>query len=490
MTAAQRPVDLLIAGGTIITMDPCRRVLEGGAVATVADRIVDVGYATDLRAKYHARRVIEADHHLVLPGLIDGHGHAGHGLIKTLGIDYPGEWERVCELVYSRMSDEEFWEVDSLRTALERLKFGVTCGVTYLGGGGAIPGGDMVMRTDDPVYGERHCDAIQLIGIREFLVVGPRHPPFPHSYVSGIGPTRRQKHIFFEDHVSTCETLISRWHNRANGKIRISLMFPVHDPAKGITDRTEQRELENQARVVRDLTRRWGLLFGQDGHTTGTVKFAHEVLGLLGPDALLSHATDLTAEEIGICQRTGTRIVHNPSSIASVLGRCPVVPLLDAGVTVILGSDGPSPDRSCDMFRHMFHCARYHRTLYRDPRILPAGKVLEMVTIDAATALGLQHELGSLEPGKKADLIMVDTLRPHLTPSHMPVHLIVDYVNGNDVDTVVVDGQVLMEDRVVQTINEADVLHRAQSLMDKMLEHAGLKDLLAPPPGFWGKTRC
>jgi cytosine/adenosine deaminase-related metal-dependent hydrolase len=97
-------------------------------------------------------------------------------------------------------------------------------------------------------------------------------------------------------------------------------------------------------------------------------------------------------------------------------GRCPVPELLDAGVTVMLGSDGVAPDRSYDMFRHMFQAMRYHRFALRDPSVLPAGRTLELTTIDAARALGMEKDLGSLEAGKKADLILIDIARPHLTP--------------------------------------------------------------------------
>ena len=113
------------------------------------------------------------------------------------------------------------------------------------------------------------------------------------------------------------------------------------------------------------------------------------------------------------------------------------------------------------MFRHMFQAMRYHRFYFRDPSYLPAGKVLEMVTIDAARALGLEKELGSLETGKKADVILIDMFKPHLMPFNMPVYRVAYFANGNDVDTVIVNGQVLMEGRRVLTVNEVDVLELA-----------------------------
>ena len=231
------------------------------------------------------------------------------------------------------------------------------------------------------------------------------------------------------------------------------------------------------------------MLFTQDGHSRGSVKYADERFGILGPDVLLSHATGLTEEEIQICRRTDTRISHNPSAIASIRARCPATELMDAGVTVMLGSDGVAPDRSYDMFRHMFQAMRYHRFFFRDDTVLPPGKVLEMVTIDAARALGMEKELGSIEAGKKADIILIDMFKPHLYPLNMPVYRVAYYANGNDVDTVIVNGEILMEGRQVRTVNEAEVLELAQREAELAIRRTGLESLLAIPPKFWKATK-
>ena len=173
----------------------------------------------------------------------------------------------------------------------------------------------------------------------------------------------------------------------------------------------------------------------------------------------------------------------------SVRGRCPVPELIEAGVTVALGSDGTAPDRSADMFRHMFQCMHYHRRHFRDARILPQGKVLEMVTIDAARALGLDSDLGSLETGKKADLILLDLYKPHLMPLNMPVYRVVSFASGADVDTVIVDGRVLMEGREVRTVDEGRVMDAAQRETDLMLARIDGASLLQPPARFWGHAR-
>jgi 5-methylthioadenosine/S-adenosylhomocysteine deaminase len=197
----------------------------------------------------------------------------------------------------------------------------------------------------------------------------------------------------------------------------------------------------------------------------------------------------MSAEEIGIVARTGTKIVHNPSAVAAIRERFTLVELLDAGATVMLGSDGVAPDRSYDMFRHMFQAMRYHRAAWRDANVLPAGKVLEMVTVDAARALGMEKDIGSLEAGKKADIILVDAFRPHMVPMHMQLYRVAYFANGNDVSTVLVDGRVLMRDRRVLSVNEEDVLAMAQREADAAIQRTGLEKLKETPEGFWGRSR-
>ncbi len=475
-------IDTLISGGTVVTMDPSRRVIEDGSVAIEGGRILEVGRSDDLHAKYTAARTIDAHHKTVLPGLIDGHCHAGHSLTKTIGADDSRRWYEAVEQIYALGSSEEFWQADALLSSVERLKSGTTTCVVLFGGG------NMIMRTDDVRYGDLHCEAVRDVGVREFLAVGPNTPPFPHRYVQWSGDGRREVMVSFERQMQVSEELIRRWHNKAEGRIRICMASPVIEP-DDVPDKAVLTMVSDQARDVRSLSRKHGLLFTQDGHTRGTVEFAYNELGVLGPDALLAHATNLTPHEIELCRATDSRIVHNPTSVASILRRCPVPELLDAGATVMLGSDGNGPDRGFDMFRHMFYCMRYHRTYYHDPKVLPPGKVLEMVTVDAARALGLEKEIGSLEAGKQADVILVDMYKPHLYPFHMPVHRLLYFAFGSDVDTVIVQGKVVMEGREVKTVDESEVLERAQRAADEAMAAGGFAPLLEIPEGFWGRSR-
>jgi 5-methylthioadenosine/S-adenosylhomocysteine deaminase len=472
-------IDVLIKNGCVITVDPQRRVIENGAVAVKGDRIVAVGDTSVLESQYVADRVIDARRKAVLPGFIDSHAHAGHAMLRTIGGADGDAWTSACETIYTRASDENFWEVESHLAALERLKAGVTTGVSLLGGGNSI------MRVDDPAYARRHCDAVVKTGTRSIVAVGPSRPPAPRPYTRYSSNGSVTRDIDFDTMYDVCAGIVDTCHGDADGRIQIALTLPVYAPAYDPELATYEREFREQAARYMALCRERGLTFTQDGHRAGTLAFAHRELGLLQETSFMSHAIDLTAEDIEACQESGASIVHNPSAIMSIIGRCPVPELIDAGVNVAIGSDAAAPDRGYDMFRHMWQCMHYHRRHFRDPDVLPHGKVLEMVTIDAAKALSIDHELGSLEAGKKADIILVDLFKPHMMPMNMPVHRVTCFANAADVCMTMVGGKVLMEDRRVLTVDEDEVLERVSAAARLMLERSGLQHLLNEPPTLW-----
>ena len=164
--------------------------------------------------------------------------------------------------------------------------------------------------------------------------------------------------------------------------------------------------------------------------------------------------------------------------------------LLEAGANVCLGSDATAPDRSGDMFRHMQQCMHYHRTYFKDPTWLPPGRVLEMCTIDAAKALGMEKDIGSLEVGKKADVVLLDLRRPHLYPLNMAVFRLIYFANGNDVDTVIVDGRIALQNREAVFVDEDEILDEAQRETEAMLDRTGFRYMLETPKMFWRHVRA
>ncbi len=469
--------DLLISGAYLITMDPARRVIPDGAVAIAGGKILAIGPRAEVEARHTAAEVIDARGKVMLPGLIDVHAHAGHGLIKTMGMEQGNDWEDLCGLVYTQASPPAFWYAEARLAALERLRFGVTCGVSLLGGG------DTIMRSDDPAFGAAHCEGVAEIGTRSVVAIGPTRAPHPRAYANGGAPYP----VSFDRQMQTCATLLDTWHGRDT--VQIALLYPVlRDAHEAEMPAADYAEAVRQARAVRALSRARGVVFTQDGHWRGSVRRA-QALGLLGPDALLSHCIDLHDDEIALLGATQTAVAHNPSAIASVMGRCPATELIEAGAVVAIGSDATAPDRSGDMFRHMQQAMHYHRRHFRDPAVLPPGKALEMVTIDAAKALGMDREIGSLEPGKAADLILIDMQRPHLYPLNMEPFRVVYFANGNDVETVVVGGKVLMQAGQLRHADQAAILADAQHQAELMIDRTGTRALLGLPDGFWGQTR-
>ncbi|WP_233857328.1 amidohydrolase family protein [Paraburkholderia sp. HD33-4] len=476
-------VDVLIAHGCVITMDPSRRVIDDGAVAVKGERIVAVGETNELVRRYRAARVIDARRKAVLPGLIDAHAHAGHAMLKTIGGADGDAWTAACEAIYTRASDEAFWETESHLAALERLKAGVTTGVSLLGGG------DSIMRVDDAVYARRHCDAVVKTGTRSIVAVGPSRPPAPRAYTRHAAGGSETREISFDRMFEVCRDIVDACHGDADGRIRIALTLPVYAPDHYPDVARYEHDFRREAARYAAFARERDLGFTQDGHRAGTLDFAHRELGLLSAKSFMSHAIDLTEADIAACVETGASIVHNPSAIMSIIGRCPVPELIDAGVTVAIGSDGAAPDRGYDMFRHMWQCMHYHRRHFRDPDVLPHGKVLEMVTIDAARALSLDRELGSLEAGKQADIILVDLFKPHLMPMHMPVYRVTCFANAGDVCMTMVGGKILMEDYRVLSVDEDAILARVSEVAEHTFERAGLRHLLDAPPSLWGRSR-
>ncbi|HEV7263354.1 MAG TPA: amidohydrolase family protein [Falsiroseomonas sp.] len=471
---------VLVADGLVVTMDGDRRVMEHGAVLVEGGRIAAVGETAALRVAHPGTPEISARGKAVLPGLIDAHAHAGHTLVKTLGGGDSARWTEAVETIYPRGSTPGFWGADGALAALERLKAGVTTGLSIFGAYGS--------RTDEPAHAEAHCEGYRRVGVRSVICPGVSPPPYPNRFHRWNGDAPEPLDITLERQLEVCEALVASRHGAHDGMSRVMLCAPVAYPGRhGVTPETEGL-YDAAAREVRALSRRLGVGFTQDGHKGGTVRATHAA-GLLGPDALLSHCIDLHEDEIRIVAETGTKIAHNPSANMSITGRCPAIELMEAGATVAICSDGTAPDRSFDMFRHMFQAMHYHRRHFRDAKVLPPGKALEMITCDAARALGMQDEIGSLEPGKRADIAIVELRKPHLWPGDMPLYRLVCFAVGSDVDTVLVGGRVVMAGGRVLSVEEESVLDDATREIGLALDRTGLRRMTETPPGFWRATR-
>jgi cytosine/adenosine deaminase-related metal-dependent hydrolase len=427
-------------------------------------------------AAYPAREHIDMAGGVAMPGLVDAHGHAGHSLIRTMADDLDG-WMQACESVYLHGATPEFWGAEARLAAVEKLMAGTTTSLSMLGGSGDT------IRSDVPGHGTAHLEGYVEVGVRAVMAVGPGAPPFPKMTTLHEGGRSRDVASSFANQMQTIDSLLGQW--RTHRRAAVALTYPTLTMEAIGT--TPDPELVAGAAAVRALSDEAELLIVQDGHRADTVD-ASSRLGLLGPRSLLSHSVDLDENHIDLIAQAGASIAHNPSAIFSQFGRCPVPELIAAGITVGLGSDATAPDRSADMFRHMFQLTRYHRADRRDPALFPPGTTLEMATIGSATALGMGEEVGSIEVGKAADVFLLDAEKPHLTPFTHPVQQIVYFATGADVDTVIVAGEVLMKGRQVKTVDVGAVLEAGRHEQALAFARVGL-DPAAAREGLWGAVR-
>jgi 5-methylthioadenosine/S-adenosylhomocysteine deaminase len=468
--------DLLLRGVTAVTLDRERRVLEGAWISVSGDRITDIGTGEAPLA----RKVIEGPDLVAIPGLIDAHSHAGHGLVRAAGGGDDAKWFAICQAIYSRHAPAAFWRAEARLTQLERLMSGVTTAVSLLGGGGDV------MRTEATEAGDAHCAATVESGLRTIMAVGPSRGPFPKAYNRfDTDGQARPVALDFETQLAVSADLIERWNDVLDRRTGVCLVFPVYRDDQ-MTDPSDAAKIRAMTEAVKDLRARTGVLLTQDGHRGGTIALAQK-MGLLGNFALLSHCIDLTEADMAALRETSASVAHNPSAIMSIFGRCPAPELIAQGVNVCISSDASAPDRGYDMFRHMAQCMHYHRRHFRDAGVLPEGKVLAMTTIDAARALRLDRDLGSLEVGKKADFVLMDMHKPHLCPPVMPVTRLTHFAGAADVDTVIVNGKVLMERRQVLHLDSEDILADAAAQAALAFERAGVADQRVENSSIWGR---
>ncbi|MDQ1003398.1 5-methylthioadenosine/S-adenosylhomocysteine deaminase [Neobacillus niacini] len=480
-------IDLLLIHGTVITMDPFRRIIQDGAIAIHRGRILDIGASEILESNYEAVKVIDCSHQCILPGLIDVHGHGGHSLFKTIAIDYIDDWMPILTKTYKHFVTDEFWYYEGKLSALKRLKAGITTGVSVIG---SMP------RSDNPVFAINHAKAYAEVGIREVVCTGPCNPPWPHLFSRWVDSKRITKEVTYEEVLQGAEAVIEAL-NHANEDRTRAFITPFvivtsvepsgpTSPARlhGLTEHDRY-----QAKRIREIARKYQTRIHSDAFG-GMIHLAVQDRenALLGPDVHLQHCRGISFDEARILADTGTNISASPG-ITQASARTPVPELIELGATVAISTDGTSPCTSFDMFQAMRRTQFVHQAALRDESYLPPGKLLEMITIDAAKCIGWDDELGSLKIGKKADIITVNLRQPHLTPEFMHVHRLVYQAVANDVEHVIVDGKVIMEGRNVHTVDEGKVLYEANEEADVTIKRAGLEKYMQPTKYFWGHAR-
>jgi cytosine/adenosine deaminase-related metal-dependent hydrolase len=452
---------MLFTNATIVTMNPMRDIITDGAIAINDNRIAAIGKSDTLLSQYHDEEVIDVRGKFIIPGLIDTHVHLAQALIRGCADDMALiQWlcERVWVLQGNFTQDDGY--VSARLCIAEMLKSGTT---TFL----------------ESMLAHRYgfdgiARAVDESGIRACLA----------GIVMDIGTYATQTNSMHPGMVESRDTSLfgvlnmhSKWEGTANDRIHV--WFGPRTP--GGVSRELYREMSDYARQ-----RNMGItmhlaeveadkIFLQERYGLSPVYFAESV-GMLGPKTVLVHMVWLTQADIDKLAETRTNVSHNPSSNSKLAsGVCKVPRMLTSGVNVALGCDGGPSNNDYDLIREMKLAAIIHKAVTNDPLIVPAETVLEMATINGARALGLEQEIGSLEVGKKADLVVIDFNRLHTTPSPNPISTLVYAATGGEVDMVVVDGQIVVGQGQLLTMDEDEVMEQAQQHAQALYKRAGIE---------------
>jgi 5-methylthioadenosine/S-adenosylhomocysteine deaminase len=438
-------MELAIQNATVVTMNASREVLEDAEVLIEGDRIVKAGPASRGGKKFF-RKTIDARGRVVLPGLIHAHLHACQTLCRNRadGLELL-DWLRERIWPYESAHDQASMRASADLTFLELIRSGATAAL------------DMgTVRHYDAVFESARDCGIRLTGGKAMMDTGQGVP-------AGLRETT-------EESMRESLRLIDRWHGTEGGRLRYAfaprfvlscterlLREVVAEAARrDVRIHTHASENATECDVVREKT-------GFDN-----VSWFNE-LGLLGTTTTLAHCVWLTSEEQRQLAETATSICHCPSANLKLASGFAKVPeLLREGVNVALGADGAPCNNNLDIFTEMRLAALIHKPR-SGPATMSAMQVLEMATLNGARALGLEAELGAIEPGKKADVIIVDPDGAHATPGGADVVSALVYsARASDVCDVIVDGRVLMRNRELLTMDEAKVLCAAREHGDRL----------------------
>jgi 5-methylthioadenosine/S-adenosylhomocysteine deaminase len=444
-------MNIFIENGTIVTMHN-QRIIREGAVA-IEDKIVsEVGKTHELKRRFgRGYERIDAKGEVVIPGLINTHQHAAMSLLRGYADDLPlQEWlEKWIWPIEEHMTPHDIY-IGALLTAAESIMSGVTTVNT--------------MYHYNPE--ENEAKAFATSGLRG--VVG--HVCF----------SRRKK----EDR-RALQHLSKTWHNKAEGLIRTSV-----DPHAPYTvDPEYMKELKM---TTEELNEKYGSQKAPIIWHTHVAETCDEIertrtafnvsvknglmtyldsLEVLDEHVVAAHCVALTDKDMKIIRKRRVKVSHNPiSNLKLASGVSPVPRMLKEGITVSLGTDSPSSNNTADMFDVVKTTALLHKGITKDPTAMPAQQVLEMATINGAKALSWESEIGSIEAGKKADLAIIAFDRPHLCPLYSEVSHLVYAARPADVKTVIIDGEIVMENRQLTTVKIEELMRMAEKAKEDLLK--------------------
>jgi 5-methylthioadenosine/S-adenosylhomocysteine deaminase len=428
-------VDCLILNGMVLTMDAAGTCFDNGGVAVKDGRIVGLGSDEQLRSR-EARETLDARGGVIMPGLVNAHTHLPMSLFRGLADDLPLEqWlnEHIFPSEAAHITTDSVGLGARLSMAEMLLSGTTTC-------------------CDGYFLAHWIAEAVEAVGLRAVLGQGVIDFPAP-----GVPDPKENIH--------TAKGFVQAWQGRSE---RIQPSIFCHAPytcsaetlqaAKqtaeehGVLFQIHAAETRSEARLCRQA------------HGCSPIQYLDR-LGLLNRRTLLMPAVWVDEADIQIICRQEACVAHCPeSNMRLASGIAPIPDMLAAGVTVALGTDGCASNNDLDLFGEMDTAAKLHKAHRLDSTVMDAGTVLRMATIEGARALGLDREIGSLEVGKQADLIVIDTYQPHLSPMYHPQSHLIYAAHAADVCHVLIAGRQVVRDRQLQTIDRDDLIRRARRM--------------------------
>jgi 5-methylthioadenosine/S-adenosylhomocysteine deaminase len=436
---ASARVSLVVIGASVITENASHQILTPGAVAIDGTDIVAVGTPQAIAAAYTASETIDARDQVVLPGLINTHTHAPMVMFRGLADDLAlMDWlQKYIFPAEAKTVSPDFVRTGTRLAALEMIESGTT---TY---------------ADMYYFEEEIAKVTRDAGLRGVLGETIIQFPVPDAKTPAEGLARAERFIqMFNDDPLIVPAVAPHalyTNDTASLLASVALARKYRAPVIIHVGETED-ELKGSL----------------EQHQATPVQYL-ESIGFWGPRTLAAHGVWVNDADIEILRRRGVGVAHNPeSNMKLASGAAPIVKYLAAGVAVGLGTDGAASNNDLDMFEAMRQASFLAKLTTRDPTAVPAQTALDMATIGGARAMGMEHAIGSLETGKRADLITVSTSAARQTPMYDAVSHLVYVTRGDDVRTTIVNGKVLMKNRQVRTLDRAAVIADANRLSEKV----------------------
>jgi 5-methylthioadenosine/S-adenosylhomocysteine deaminase len=417
--------DLLITNGIILTMNPQNSVFEKGLLGITADTIIYVGKGD--KKGFHAKKVIDANGGIILPGLINGHTHAAMTLYRGIADDLPlMEWLNNYIFPLESKTNADSVYAGSLLACAEMIMSGTT---TF---------------SDMYIFEAEAARAAKAAGMR--CVVGEVLYDFDSP---NYGPA--------SNGIRYTKDLIERWRNDPLVSVAVE-PHALFTCSPDLLRAANNLALEYQVPLITHLAETESESI-QIQEKYGKRPVQHLLsLDILGSHLIAAHCVQLDVDDIRILAEKGVKVIHNPeSNLKLASGIAPVPEMLSKGITVGLGTDGAASNNDLDLFGEMSTAAKIHKLNTGDTTVMDAVTVLRMATIEGAKALGIDDITGSLEKGKKADIIIVDINKPHLVPIYNPYSHLVYSARGSDVSHTIINGRLVMAERSILTM-EVDKL--------------------------------